>query len=244
MSKTGRAHTKLGYFERNFFKNHQIFMEKMYENTRFFEEILEWHIKLKLTDEMVGDIFSIKSFKNHKLAHEYGATLGEKIIKDEDIEFMTWFNGFFSKFNLSKTWEIPVLNFIACGYYCPPETTSIKIESDKGDVVLRLDKNATLNDLRNSWPIISSRLDNSESPRRRISKTFFKNIEEQIKASKITKRTSLDGNTNEYETENYLDILYRIHDDDEKYQDKIDKDPEKAISKFKTNKHRLKRYIK
>lgn len=244
MSKKGRTHNKLGYFEKNFFKNHQIFIEKIYENARFFDEILKWHIELKLTDKMVGDIFTIKSFKNHTLAQEYGAKLGEKIIKDENIEFMTWFNEFFDRFNLSKTWEIPVLNFIACGYYCPPETTNIKIESSKGDVVLRLDKNTTLNDIRNSWSIISSNLKNGEMPKRRISKTFYKNIEEQIKASKTTKRVFLDGNTNEYETENCLDVLYRIHDDNDTNLDEIDKDPKKAISKFKTNKHRLKRFIK
>lgn len=244
MSKNGRTHNELGYFERNFFKNHQLFIEKIYENKKFFEEVLEWHIKLRLTREMVGDVFTIKSFKNHKLAHEYGVSLGEKIIRDENIEFITWFSEFFDKYNLSKTWEIPILNFIACGYYCPPETTNIKIEQNEKGVTLHLDKNATLNDIRNSWPIISSKLDNKEVPKRRISKTFFKNIEEQIKASKIAKRSYLDGNTNKYETENFLDILYRTHEDDEKKLDKIDKNPKKALSKFRTNKHRLKRYIK
>ena len=244
MSKNGRTHNGLGHFERNFFKNHQIFTEKLYENERFFGEILEWHFKLKLTDERVGDIFTIKSFKNHKLAHEYGATLGQKIIQNENLEFITWFNGFFDRFNLSKIWEISILNFIACGYYCPPETTNIKIEQDKNGVVLRLDKNATLNDIRNSWSIISNKLDNKEIPKRRISKTFFKDIDEQIKASKTTKRISLDGNTNKYETENSLDILYRIHDNDKNKLDKIEEDPKKAVSRFRTNKHRLSRYIK
>lgn len=244
MSKAGRTHKKLNYFERNFFKNHQIFIEKFYENKRFFDEILEWHSKLKLTHEMVGDIFTIKSFKNHKLAHEYGIELMKIIIKNKNTEFIIWFNNFFERFSLSKVWETSLLNFIACGYYCPPETTHIKIEHNDEETMLYLDKDTTLNDVRNSWPIILKKLDASESPKRRISRTFFQNMEEQIKASKITKRTLLNGNTNEYEEENCLDILYRIYGDDEKKLDEIDKNSKKAISKFRTNKHRLKHYIK
>lgn len=235
---------KLGYFERNFFKNHQIFMEKFYEDVRFFEEIIEWQMKLMLTDQAIGDPFSIRSFKNHKLAHEYGVKLGEKILKNKNFAFIEWFNKFFDRYDLSKNWETPILNFIACGYYCPPKLSTLRVEKVKEGVVLYLDKKTSLNDIRSSWSVISDKLGGDNETKRRISKTFFKNIEEQMKSSKVSSKKFYNGETNEYEEKNQIHILHEIYEDDEEKLDEIERCREKILSRFRTNKHRMKNYIK
>ncbi len=236
---------QLGYFERNFFKNHQIFIEKVYQDERFFGEILEWHIKLKLVKRDLGDIFTIKSFRNHEKAQECGLKLLEKVRDDQNMEFMEWFCNFCDKHDLPKTWEPTIRNFIACGYYCPPETANLTITSDGNKVTVLLEPTASLNDLKQSWPLIAEKLERLKStPKRRISKSFFKNIEEQIKAGKLKKGTYNNWEQGTEEKENTLDILYKLHGEDEKKLEEIESDPKKAVARFKLNKYRTKGFIK
>lgn len=233
---------RLGYLERNFFKNHQIFMEKLYKDERFFGEILEWYLKLRLTKKMLGDPFTIGSFKNHKAAHEYGLKLMRRISEEKNIEFIEWFNNFFSRYSLSRNWEIPITNYIACGYYCPPENVNIRIQKNNKEVVLYLDPPTSLNDIRNSWPLISEALDNKHK-KRRISKSFYANIEEQIKAVQISRETCYDVDKCDDVKADQLRTLYEIYHENDDKLNEIDENQKHALGKFRTNKHRFKRYI-
>jgi hypothetical protein len=241
MNKKGRSTKKLGYFERNFFKNYQIFLEKLYENERFFGEILEWQTELKLTPKRIGDIFTIKSFKNHKLAHKYGVSLMKKVVKEKNDDFMLWFSEFFDRYNLSRNWEIPILNFIACGYFCPPETYNIEARQKGNDIIIRIEPGASSNDLIKAYSLFSEKF--KKKPKRRISQNFFQNIKEQIQAFKVPK-TSFDWTENKYKKLRNIDILYEVYGDDEEKLNELDKNQKKLVSRFKTNKNRLKRYIK
>jgi hypothetical protein len=236
---------KLGYHERNFFKNHRLFTENIMKNKGVIKELYFWHFELRITDKKIGDVFDISSFKNHKIAHEYGMELMKKIIKTRNYKFIGWFDDMLKKLNLGEQWFIPLMNFIACGYYCPPKELTIRTIRDENHnkVLLELSKNTSRNDLMNNWKIIEIELFKLKNERKiRMPRSFFKNLSEQIDAFG-KKGVYYDSVAEKKSRENDLDVLYKIARDEETAE-LIEKNPKKALNRYRINKHRLKDYIK
>jgi hypothetical protein len=62
-------------------------------------------------------------------ARKHGIRLMERIFKEENVEFISWLSDFCLKYKLGTTWEQSIIDYIACGYYCPP-TTSIVVKAN------------------------------------------------------------------------------------------------------------------
>lgn len=237
--------TKLGYFETNFFKNHKIFIEKCLRNEKLRKELFFHYFEYRIVKEKIGDAFDTRTFKNHKLAHEHGTRLMTKILEEEDYGFIEWFSGFLKESGLGENWHIPLMNFIACGYYCPPKEINIVISKneDGNEVVLRLSPDTSRNDLIKSWPLISDKLNELKRKKRmRIPKTFFRDLDEQDKANAIGKKQFCDyGNIGDREEmEKDTDLLYKIYDENPEMLEKIEQNEKAYVNNFRVKKHRLK----
>lgn len=192
--------------------NHQIFMEKLLADPNFFLEIITWKGKLQLSNSDLGNFFNSK--KNCKKARLYGIELMEKILKKKDYEFIYWLNDFCKKYQLSDVWQQSLIDFIACGYYCPP-TTAISVTADKeqGFVILKIGADASKKDFAHTWnEVKKAQKVLPMKTRRRLSKKSFSNLEKVLNANKL-RAEGLKG----------LDIiahLYEEVDDESKEADK------------------------
>lgn len=237
--------TKLGYLEKNFFKNHKIFVVKCLRKEKLRKELFFHYFEYRIINNKIGDAFDVKSFKNHKLAHEYGIKLMTKILEEKNYDFIEWFDGFLKKSGLGENWYIPLINFIACGYYCPPKEMNITISKneDENELILRLSPDTSRNDLIKSWPLISDKLNElKRNKRMRIPKTFFRDLDEQDKANAIGKKKFCDyGNIGDREEmEKDADLLYKVYDEDPKMLEKIEQNEKAFVANFRVKRHRLK----
>ena len=113
---------------KNIINNRDIFADKIFSKNLFFKEILDWQKKLRVTKNSLGDVLADRKIdpKKQKKADEYGRQLLEKVVKENDVQFMRWFYTFFERFELSRSWENTIINLIACDYFCPPITNNTK----------------------------------------------------------------------------------------------------------------------
>ena len=236
---------KLGYFETNFFKNHRIFIEKCLRNEKLRKELFFHYFEYRIVEEKIGDAFDARTFKNHKLAHEHGIKLMTKVLEKKDYACIEWFSGFLKESGLGENWHIPLMNFIACGYYCPPKETSMVISKNEmeNEVVLRLSPDTSRNDLIKSWPLISDKLNELKRKKRmRIPKTFFRDLEEQDGAKTLGKQIWVDpsGSGESKEMEKDADLLYKIYNENPEMLEKIEQNEKAYVNNFRVKKHRLK----
>ncbi|MCX6766851.1 MAG: hypothetical protein NT170_03705 [Candidatus Moranbacteria bacterium] len=233
---------------RNIIKNDVIFKEKCAANKNIEKELLEWKKRLRMTKEDLGDVIDgaadVKD--DEKLAKKITGHFIQVILanRKNNIEFIRWFYNFFEKYQIHRIWEESILEYIACGYYCPPQTTTIDIALNKDEniVELKLLPETSSLDLQNSWYFIKrelQKLDSHKTKKRRVPRTLYKNLEEQKTAKLFSKNEHHDGSL-----ETDADILYKIYENDEVMSDKISQDQKRHVSRFRTNKHRLKNFPK
>lgn len=189
-------------------------MEKLLANPAFFKEILEWQEKMIITDEKLGNFFDTKK-ETYVKAREYGIQLMEQIIKEKNTDFIGWLNGLSEKYNLSKGWEQSIIDYIACGYYCPPETSiDVMLDKNKGTVILEIRSDATKEDFEKAWTVTQEKL--RELPMknsRKFSQKSFKNLERILLANKLKHDEKLKG----------LDLVGRLYEDEEDITKEADK---------------------
>jgi hypothetical protein len=204
----------MDYFTKKVLLNHQLFIEKLLANPDFFREILDWQERLMLTDQKLGNFFDTKK-EIYIEARKYGIRLMEQIMKEENIDFMNWLNEFAEKYNLSKDWEQRIIDLIACGYYCPPETSiDITLNKDANVVFLEIRPGATKEDFEKAWTMTREKLKELPAKNsRKFSQKSFRNIEKILLANKLRSDEKLKG----------LDLIGRIYENEEDITEKADK---------------------
>ena len=189
-------------------------MEKLLANPDFFLEIIAWKDKLQITDEDLGSFFAVKKAVYAK-AHKFGNQLLEKIRTTQNEEFLRWLDDFCIKNHLGNVWKRPILDYVACGYYCPPETSiDIDLNKERDSVILEINADATKEDFEKAWIKIKEKL--KELPgnhSRKLSHKSFKNLEKILKANDIHYKEGLKG----------LDLIGRLHEDAEDISELADK---------------------
>jgi hypothetical protein len=219
----------MDYFTKKVLLNHQIFMEKLLANSDFFLEIIAWKYKLQITDNDLGDFFAVKK-EVYVQAHEFGNQLLEKIRTTKNEAFLRWLDSFCIKNQLGSIWKRPILDYIACGYYCPPETSvDINLNKERNSIILELNADTTKEDFEKAWIQIRKKLKelpNNQS--RKLSNKSFRNLEKILKANEIRDKEGLKG----------LDLIGRLYENAEDISELTDK---KRKHNLKIAQQRLKR---
>lgn len=212
--------------------NHQIFMEKLLADPNFFLEIIIWKGKLQLSNSDLGNFFDSK--KNHKKARLYGIELMEKILKKKNHEFIYWLNDFCKKYQLSDVWQQSLIDFIACGYYCPPTTAiSVTIDKEQGLVILKMGADVSKKDFTHVWnEVKKAQKVLPTKTKRRLSKRSFSNLEKVLIKNKL-RTEGLKG----------LGIIAKLY---EEVDDESKKADERRLKNLKIIQQRTKKrgYIK
>lgn len=234
------------YFSRLVLLNHQIFLEKMIQHPRLFMELMNWKRKLTLTNADLGGIFDqnnknkryfIKTFRE---ANELSKQFVTKLSKDRNHEFIKWFDNFLAECNFQDYWEKPLIRYISCGYYCPPEEMiEISINKDKNTISIEFGPEISKNDLIKYWPAISQKTKELKKVnRRRYSIKSLENLMIYIKSSELKKKRILK---NEPHTD--LEMIGELYPNPGDGIDDImpiDED-KKLLNKMRVSKHRIKK---
>lgn len=219
----------MNYSTKKILLNHQVFMEKLLANPDFFLELLKWRDKLGITDSNLGNFFDQKKSVYFE-ARKYGIELMEKIVKDENTEFINWLSGFIKKYELNRNWEQSIIDYIACGYYCPPvKSVYAHTDKNKNAIVLEIAPGTTKEDFERAWSEVKDKL--NELPKkhaRKFSHKSFKSLELVLKANKVKHEESLKG----------LELIAKLYEDDKDISEKTDR---KRKEKLKITQQRLKR---
>lgn len=162
-------------------------MEKLITNPEFFLEIIKWQDKLRITKNDLGSFFDTKR-QVHSKARKCGIELMEKIVKKKDIDFINWLNSFCKKYQLNENWKQSMIDYIACGYYCPPDmTTNTYLDKTKNIIILELDASTTKEDFKEAWKVVREKLKELPTKKRKFSHRSFKNLENILMFNKLKK---------------------------------------------------------
>lgn len=176
----------MDYSTKKILLNHQIFMEKLLANPNFFLEILKWKDKLRITNRDLGNFYGTKKAV-YLEGRNYGIKLMEKIVREENIEFISWLNKFSDKYKLNENWKQRIIDYIACGYYCPP-TKSIHafINKERSVITLKISADITKEDFYETWKEVKEKI--KELPKRKkrsFSSKSFRSLEDVLRANKF-----------------------------------------------------------
>lgn len=231
-------------YAHNILANDVVFKTKCAENKDLMKEVLAWKSKLRLTEEDIGNVIdgTANVGDDEKLAEKITELLIHRIVADkrDNMDFIRWFYDFFDKYKLNRIWDESVLRFIACGYYCPPltKTVDILLNKEENIVELKLQPETSSLDLQYSWYLVKKELDKlkaSKDKKRRVPRTFYKNLRELEAAKHFSKQIFHDGSK-----ETDADMLYKIYSENEDMQDKISANQKNQVNRYRVNRHRKK----
>lgn len=219
--------------------NHQIFMEKLLANPEFFLEILTWKKRLQITKADLGDFFNTNE-KIRVKARKYGIKLMEKIVKDDNVDFISWLSDFCLKYQLASTWKQSLIDYIACGYYCPPATSlTVTVDQQKEIVVIELGADTSKEEFNRAWNSVKeAQKAFPQKTKRRFSEKSFASLEMILKSNRIRNKHGLKG----------LDLIADLYSDDGKSMEDIPskETDKKRLQNLKIQRQRANRrgYIK
>lgn len=224
----------MDYHTKKALLNHQIFMEKILSNPEFFLELIKWKDKLRITDKDLGNFYNAKK-GTHGKAYGYGAKLINKIGKNKNIDFVEWLDSFCKQYDLGELWKQSLINYVACGYYCPPEKSiQVQVNRDKGLIILEIGADITKEDFNETWKDIKKKIKElPKKEKRNFSKKSFKNLEEILKVNEL-KAKGIKG----------IDLItYLVPNDDGDDMESLPKsdDDKKKLKSIKTKRQRIQR---
>lgn len=240
---------------RNLFVNDQLFTLAIISgHPEAYEEILDWHKRFNPDSKGFISILSLSSPQIVQQGNESYLKKVDKIREMEAnndkmyLEVLKWMVGYFKRFEkygIGNHWAKSIIEMIITGFYCPPDTNYISyIDTKKNKVIIEIDQNVSLNDVKNTWGSniaeLQSKLKEVKKPR--IKKHYWENYSLLYDSNKLKKdniKVDYDSTVGKRLTD--LDKVGLLFKNAEDMSEKADK---KRAGKLRTARHRAKNYTK